>query len=150
MESNSPEGKRMKKAKAAKPTKAKATAKTKMEVARATEGKVKLAGKKSAKIDIKAVEAIAATANEDEDEDMDLATSSGSTRSSAESMAAAAMPAETATGSLKNFRHHPDIENFYRFIFENDLRYEALEIIDVMISQRATKKTVKVAKSKAH
>lgn len=32
--------------------------------------------------------------------------------------------------SLKNFRHHPDLENFYRFIYENDLRAEALAILD--------------------
>src|SRR5689334_13975504 len=34
------------------------------------------------------------------------------------------------SASFKNFRHHPDMENFYRFIFENDLRHEALAIID--------------------
>lgn len=36
----------------------------------------------------------------------------------------------------KNFRHHPDMENFYRFIHENDLRTEALEIIDAILDQR--------------
>jgi hypothetical protein len=51
---------------------------------------------------------------------------------------------------LKNFRHHPDIENFYRFIYENDLRYEGLEIIDHMMSQRETLKAMRAAKAKAH
>jgi hypothetical protein len=67
-------------------------------------------------------------------------------------LALAAATADTAAGSLKNFRHHPDIENFYRFIFENDLRYEALEFIDVIASQRGAletiKKTLKAGKSK--
>lgn len=43
---------------------------------------------------------------------------------------AAAIPA-----SLKKFRQSPEIEGFYRFIFENDLRTEAFNIIDD-ISQR--------------
>ena len=32
--------------------------------------------------------------------------------------------------SLKKFRQSPEIEGFYRFIYENDLRTEAFEIID--------------------
>ena len=58
--------------------------------------------------------------------------------------------ADAASGSLKNFRHHPDIENFYRFIAENDLRYEALGIIDVILVDKQNRKKAKLAKSQAH
>ena len=54
------------------------------------------------------------------------------------------------SASLKNFRHHPDMENFYTFIFENDLRHEALAIIDTMQAQKQTRKLVKGAKAQAH
>jgi len=37
--------------------------------------------------------------------------------------------------STKKFRQSPEIEGFYRFIFENDLRSEGFEILD-KISQR--------------
>lgn len=40
----------------------------------------------------------------------------------------------------KNFRNHPDMENFFRFIFDNDLRVEALEIIDQIIVQRQARR----------
>lgn len=40
----------------------------------------------------------------------------------------------------KNFRNHPDMENFFRFIYENDLRHEALQIIDEIIVDRKTKR----------
>lgn len=40
----------------------------------------------------------------------------------------------------KNFRNHPDMENFFRFIYENDLRLEALQIIDEIISTRKAKR----------
>ena len=42
--------------------------------------------------------------------------------------------------SLKKFRQSPEIEGFYRFIFENDLQKEAYEILDRIILQRKTKK----------
>lgn len=115
------------------------------------EPKVKLAvvetkkgDKKSKEIEVKA-ELAAAPASEEEEED-DAAPSAGGASQSGLAMAAAT--AEPAAGSLKNFRHHPDIENFYRFIFENDLRYEALEIIDRMALQRETRKSVKAAKAR--
>jgi hypothetical protein len=67
---------------------------------------------------------------------------------------AAALAAATGAGemsaSFKNFRHHPDMENFYRFIYENDLRHEALAIIDDMFLQKAERRVVKVAKAHAH
>ena len=77
------------------------------------------------------------------------AANSGAAQSSG--LALAAATADTAAGSLKNFRHHPDIENFYRFIYENDLRYEALEIIDIIAAQREdVKKTMKMAGKGKH
>ena len=36
----------------------------------------------------------------------------------------------STTGVPKNFRQQADIEAFYRFIYENDLREEALTILD--------------------
>lgn len=42
--------------------------------------------------------------------------------------------------SLKKFRQSPEIEGFYRFIFENDLQKEAFEILDRIIFQRKAKK----------
>ncbi|MEW6058209.1 MAG: hypothetical protein AB1540_16525 [Bdellovibrionota bacterium] len=50
----------------------------------------------------------------------------------------------TAPMTPKNFRNHPDMENFFRFIYENDLRIEAMHIIDDIIAERQKrrKKTV--------
>ncbi len=49
----------------------------------------------------------------------------------------AAMAAASTANIPKNFRNHPDMENFYRFIYEHDLRLEALEIIDQIITARS-------------
>ena len=38
--------------------------------------------------------------------------------------------------STKKFRQSPEIEGFYRFIFENDLRAEGAEILDKIIQRR--------------
>lgn len=38
--------------------------------------------------------------------------------------------------SLKKFRQSPEIEGFYRFIYENDLHKEAYEILERIVSQR--------------
>ncbi len=51
----------------------------------------------------------------------------------------------TSSGVPKNFRNHPDMENFFRFIYENDLRLEALEIIGGIISNRVDKKKPEAA-----
>ena len=53
--------------------------------------------------------------------------------------------------STKKFRQSPEIEGFYRFIFENDLRGEAAEILDLIIQRRKedkdeTKNAAKKAK----
>ena len=42
--------------------------------------------------------------------------------------------------SPKKFRSGPELEGFYRFIFENDLRKEALAIIDRIYLARKVKK----------
>ena len=56
----------------------------------------------------------------------------------------AAMAAASTANIPKNFRNHPDMENFYRFIYEHDLRLEALEIIDQIITARAANSGVAV------
>lgn len=38
--------------------------------------------------------------------------------------------------SVKKFRQSPEIEGFYRFIFENDLQREACEILEKIILRR--------------
>lgn len=47
---------------------------------------------------------------------------------------------ESLPTSLKKFRQSPEIEGFYRFIFENDLQKEAFDILDRIIFQRKAKK----------
>jgi hypothetical protein len=135
-------------AKAAK--KAAPAAKPMAKSAKKAEPKLKLevvakkGDKKSEKLELKAVEATEGQVNEEEEEDEAPASSGGASQSG---LAMAAATADTASGSLKNFRHHPDIENFYRFIYENDLRYEGLEIIDRMSAQGLMHKSSKGARS---
>ncbi len=50
--------------------------------------------------------------------------------------------------SLKKFRQSPEIEGFYRFIFENDLRSEGAEILDRIIYRRKVDKEDATKKSK--
>ncbi len=54
------------------------------------------------------------------------------------------------SASFKNFRHHPDMENFYRFIYENDLRHEALAIIDVIQAEKLERRATKGSGKGAH
>ena len=55
--------------------------------------------------------------------------------------------------SMKKFRQSPEIEGFYRFVYENDLQREAHEILDKIIQRRKAArvkaKPVKGAKAKA-
>lgn len=52
---------------------------------------------------------------------------------------------ESIPTSVKKFRQSPEIEGFYRFIFENDLQKEAFEILErIIIARKAKKKTDKV------
>lgn len=47
--------------------------------------------------------------------------------------------------SLKKFRQSPEIEGFYRFVYENDLQKEAFDILERIVMQRkATKKAQKL------
>lgn len=54
--------------------------------------------------------------------------------------------ANAIPASLKKFRQSPEIEGFYRFIYENDLRTEAFEIIDNISQKRAASKSNKKKK----
>jgi len=38
--------------------------------------------------------------------------------------------------STKKFRQSPEIEGFYRFVYENDLQHEAYLILDGIIQRR--------------
>ncbi|WP_413288886.1 hypothetical protein [Bdellovibrio sp. HCB337] len=51
--------------------------------------------------------------------------------------------------SLKKFRQSPEIEGFYRFVFENDLQKESYEILDQIIIARKTKKQTAAKEAKA-
>lgn len=48
---------------------------------------------------------------------------------------------ESIPTSLKKFRQSPEIEGFYRFIFENDLQKEAYDIMNRIINERKAKKS---------
>jgi hypothetical protein len=99
---------------------------------------------------------------EDIDEDVEFLMSNvvegkGSSKSSSESAELAAQEDNSKSAfegitasSLKNFRHHPDIENFYRFVFDNDLRIEALSILDENIAAKKIRKALKDKKEKVH
>jgi hypothetical protein len=47
---------------------------------------------------------------------------------------------ESLPTSLKKFRQSPEIEGFYRFVFENDLQKESYDILDRIINLRKAKK----------
>ena len=47
---------------------------------------------------------------------------------------------ESIPTSVKKFRQSPEIEGFYRFIFENDLQKEAFEILERIVNARKSKK----------
>jgi len=57
-------------------------------------------------------------------------------------------PSDQLPASMKKFRQSPEIEGFYRFIYENDLRKEALEILEILIQRRKEKKSQKSKPSK--
>jgi len=59
----------------------------------------------------------------------------------------AATAATISGGVPKNFRQQADMEAFYRFVFENDLRDDALQILDKVRSQRAVAKAAKRPKN---
>ncbi len=58
-------------------------------------------------------------------------------------------PTKAATlvgGVPKNFRQQADMEAFYRFVHENDLREEALGIFDIVRAQKNLQRAAKKAK----
>lgn len=42
--------------------------------------------------------------------------------------------------SMKKFRQSPEIEGFYRFVYENDLQREAADILEMIYQRRRTMK----------
>jgi hypothetical protein len=48
----------------------------------------------------------------------------------------------------KKFRSSVEVESFYRFVFENDLRKESLEIIERLLAQRKANKVAARANAK--
>lgn len=53
---------------------------------------------------------------------------------------------EQIPASPKKFRQSPEIEGFYRFVYENDIRKEALDVIEKLLSSRkAQKQAEKIA-----
>lgn len=50
--------------------------------------------------------------------------------------------------TIKNFRSAPDIENFYRFVHENDLRFEARKVLELVVKNMIDAAKKKNRKSK--
>lgn len=50
---------------------------------------------------------------------------------------------DSLPSSTKKFRQSPEIEGFYRFVFENDLQSEAFDILEQIIAKRKEDKTSK-------
>lgn len=93
----------------------------------------------------------AAPIDPDELEEAEESTTASSAGGNAAAMAAAAANGQTdMSASFKNFRHHPDMENFYRFIYENDLRHEALAIIDQIMAEKQKRRALRGAKATPH
>ena len=58
-------------------------------------------------------------------------------------LSAEALAKTLAGGVPKNFRQQVDMEAFYRFVHDNNLREEALTIFDRMRQEKATLKALK-------
>jgi CO/xanthine dehydrogenase Mo-binding subunit len=82
-----------------------------------------------------------------EEQEEEAAAQSSQQGGNAAAIAAASGGTTEMSASFKNFRHHPDMENFYRFIYENDLRHEALGIIDEIMVEKQQRKLGKGTKS---
>ncbi|MFK8137674.1 MAG: hypothetical protein AB8E15_04855 [Bdellovibrionales bacterium] len=58
-----------------------------------------------------------------------------------------ATPADSLPSSFKKFRRLPEIEAFYRYIYENDLRKEGKQILEkIIIKRRLMKMAQKLQK----
>ncbi len=42
--------------------------------------------------------------------------------------------------SIRNFKNNQEVQNFYRFVYENDLRHEALKILSYYLKTRSSRK----------
>lgn len=119
--------------------------------AKGSEKAAKGSKKMSASADEESPELLAPAVDQEElEEEQDAALAASSSQSGNAAALAAATGAGEMSASFKNFRHHPDMENFYRFIFDNDLRHEALAIIDEIMIEKQKRKLLKSAKSQAH
>jgi len=87
-------------------------------------------------------------AEHEEHDDMELGGEMSGDGSAATFAKTGQMPIETSA-SFKNFRHSPRYGKFLSFIFENDLRFEALSIIDTIIVDKQNKRNIKAAKTKS-
>ncbi|MEM7646265.1 MAG: hypothetical protein AAF203_05100 [Pseudomonadota bacterium] len=67
-------------------------------------------------------------------------------RKKAKSSGSGDSDAPAIPASLKKFRQSPEIEGFYRFIYENDLRTEAFAIVDDISQKRLAAKSKKKSK----
>lgn len=56
---------------------------------------------------------------------------------------------EQAPTTLRKFRQSQEVEGLYRFIYENDLQKEALDIIEALLLQRKNLKIENKLKAKA-
>jgi hypothetical protein len=87
---------------------------------------------------------LAASAETEElEEEIEEGEASKTQGGNAAALAAVTTGPTELSASFKNFRHHPDMENFYRFIFENDLRVEALAIVDEIMREKLQKRLAK-------
>jgi len=58
-----------------------------------------------------------------------------------------ALKSSTLVGGVpKNFRQQADMEAFYRFVHENDLRDDALTILDQLRARKAVQKAARKPK----
>ena len=56
---------------------------------------------------------------------------------------------DSLPSSVKKVRQSPEIEGFYRFIFENDLQREAYEILEKIIYRRKVERAKAKMKGRA-
>ncbi len=97
---------------------------------------------------VAAARAAEANGSDAEEVDEDEAAAAGSSSGGGNAAALAAAGSGEMSASFKNFRHHPDMENFYRFIHENDLRHEALAILNTLRRERTAGKAAEKASKK--
>ena len=57
---------------------------------------------------------------------------------------------ENGAKKVQNFRSNVDVENFYRFVHENDLRREAKMLLSMVYSRMTDTKKKKGRKKKLH